>query len=609
MGAQTVSKPLPRYFALFAVALMVLSVAFVISDDAEESDAYSHGSQSSPLTSINFSFCDLGTSDLEPYYVKVGSSVTIVGDYLTDEVASAISVNILSVTSGYGLTKSNGEEDPLFGTNYYLGKVSGTISKAGTISISVRCNVDGVGGVLEGTQTLKLIAIADTTPVTSISISGSSSVTKGSTITLTATTSPTSATDRHVTWSISSGSSYASIQSTSDTTTGGKCVIKGVSAGSVTVKATAADGSGVYKTKTITVSNPSYSYYLYYDDNGGSGGPGSASKTSTSTSSTLSFTISSTEPTRSGYTFLGWSKSSTATSATYTAGDTVSVTYDDLTLYAVWQQNKQNYYAYLYYNANGGSSAPSTQSDSIYATSASGSKSFTISSTEPTRSGYQFLGWSTSSSAASASYDPGDSISVSYGSSKTLYAVWAKTYTSTLAFSANGGSGAPSSQTYTGTSTSSHTFTIPSTKPTKSGYLFLGWATSSGATTASYQPGGTISVPYDGTTTLYAVWQTAQLDITSEPATKSLKVNQSWSYTPTTNIDGCTVSVSGADWLSVSNGTISGTPTASGSYNVTVTVSKTGGYVSDSQTFVLKVYSALGFNSVPGANGMFAYAE
>lgn len=166
--------------------------------------------------------------------------------------------------------------------------------------------------------------------------------------------------------------------------------------------------------------------------------------------------------------------------------------------------------AKLNYNANNGSGAPSTQSDSYTSTSSSpsGSHSFTISSTKPTRSGYSFLGWSTSSSATTASYQPGSTISVSYGSSTTLYAVWKETtYTSTLKFDANGGTGAPSVLTHTGTSTSAHTFTIPSTVPTRSGYAFLGWATSSSATTASYQSGNTISVAYNGTTTLYAVWQ------------------------------------------------------------------------------------------------------
>ncbi len=269
----------------------------------------------------------------------------------------------------------------------------------------------------------------------------------------------------------------------------------------------------------------------------------------------------------------------------------------------------ETYHAYLYYNANGGSGAPSTQSDSIYASSASGSKSFTVSSAVPTKSGCTFLGWSESPSATSASYQPGGTISVPYGDAKTLYAVWQEdSYTSTLYYNANGGSGAPTTQTDTHTSTSAHTFPISDTQPKKSGFVFLGWSESPSATSASYQPGGTISVPYDGDKTLYAVWRTAQLDISSEPATKSLKVGQSWSYTPITDIDGCTVSVSGADWLTVSGGEISGTPTSSGSYSVTVTVSKTG-YTSDSQSFTLKVYSVLGFDSDPSAAGVFVYAE
>lgn len=82
-------------------------------------------------------------------------------------------------------------------------------------------------------------------------------------------------------------------------------------------------------------------------------------------------------------------------------------------------------------------------------------------------------------------------------------------YSYTLAYNANGGSGAPSNQTGSNTGTSpSYTFTISSTAPTRAGHEFLGWSTSSTATTASYQPGDSITVTSSGTTTLYAVWQT-----------------------------------------------------------------------------------------------------
>ncbi len=67
----------------------------------------------------------------------------------------------------------------------------------------------------------------------------------------------------------------------------------------------------------------------------------------------------------------------------------------------------------------------------------------------------------------------------------------------------------PSPDTYQETSvTTSHTFTISATRPTRTGYTFLGWAESSGAATASHQPGGTITVQKANLNkTLYAVWQ------------------------------------------------------------------------------------------------------
>ena len=83
----------------------------------------------------------------------------------------------------------------------------------------------------------------------------------------------------------------------------------------------------------------------------------------------------------------------------------------------------------------------------------------------------------------------------------------APTYkTFTLNYDANGGTGAPATQTYTASSQyeNSHTFTISSNTPTREGYEFKGWAERPNDTAATRQPGGSIVVT--GTTTLYAVW-------------------------------------------------------------------------------------------------------
>jgi len=70
----------------------------------------------------------------------------------------------------------------------------------------------------------------------------------------------------------------------------------------------------------------------------------------------------------------------------------------------------------------------------------------------------------------------------------------------TITYNANGGSGAPAAQTL-----EEGTRTLSSTTPTRSGYSFLGWSTSSSATTATYGAGATINLTAN--ITLYAVWK------------------------------------------------------------------------------------------------------
>lgn len=74
-------------------------------------------------------------------------------------------------------------------------------------------------------------------------------------------------------------------------------------------------------------------------------------------------------------------------------------------------------------------------------------------------------------------------------------------YKYTIAYNANGGNGAPSSQT----KTSGVDLTLSSTIPTRFGYTFGGWRTSSSSTSYSYLPGGTYTS--DTSRTLYAIWK------------------------------------------------------------------------------------------------------
>ena len=264
---------------------------------------------------------------------------------------------------------------------------------------------------------------------------------------------------------------------------------------------------------SVTLPTPAKKYTLSYNANNGSGAPSSQSVSvsckgwsTSSTASSASYscgssyipttnmtlyavwysngsaTISSTKPTRSGYTFLGWSTSSSASSASYSSGSSISIS-SNTTLYAVWKKNPTTSYT-VNYNANGGSVSPSsatvTAGNSV--TLPTPSKTATITYNANGGSGapssqnvsLSCSGWSTSSTASSASYSCGSSYKPT--ANTTLYAVWGK-----------------------------GTTTLSSTKPTRAGYTFLGWANDKNATSAEFQAETKVSLKDN--VTIYAIWK------------------------------------------------------------------------------------------------------
>ena len=192
--------------------------------------------------------------------------------------------------------------------------------------------------------------------------------------------------------------------------------------------------------------------------------------------------------------------------------------------------NPASYGLNLIINGNGGSAPASV---SAYKTSSSQTVTVSkdIPSTAPTRTGYTFLGYAVGSASNGVSKQPGNTMSYTFTRIPTtsttttqyldgttyvitnwncrnqaydynLYAKWqANTYT--VSYNANGGTGAPAAQT----KTYGVNLTLSSTVPTRTNYVFKGWATSSSATTAAYQAGGTYSA--NSAVTLYAVWEMA----------------------------------------------------------------------------------------------------
>lgn len=140
-------------------------------------------------------------------------------------------------------------------------------------------------------------------------------------------------------------------------------------------------------------------------------------------------------------------------------------------------------------------------------------------------SGYQIVGWSKESNANPTTWSLNKSGTTACNKGTTIYLV-AKNpnpttkYTYTLNYDANGGTGAPSADSWSTTDAAIryHSFTVKNTVPTREGYVFKGWKANDGSDTI-YTGGMTCAVSQYGndvvkngntwTRTLYAVWEEA----------------------------------------------------------------------------------------------------
>jgi uncharacterized protein YjdB len=183
---------------------------------------------------------DGGTSNIPVTGITVsgaGGSTTITTDNGTLQLSAAVSPsNATNRSVTWSLTNGTGQAT-ITSAGLVTAMVNGTVTARATAN-----DGSGVYGTLTLTITNQVI------PVMSISITGQQTIsTDNGTSQLTATVLPSNASNKSVTWTIASGSAYAAISQSGLVTATGN--------GTVTVRATANDGSGIYGTFTITISN------------------------------------------------------------------------------------------------------------------------------------------------------------------------------------------------------------------------------------------------------------------------------------------------------------------------------------------------------------------
>ena len=247
-----------------------------------------------------------------------------------------------------------------------------------------------------------------------------------------------------------------------------------------------------------------------YNANGGSGAPSSQKFLSGN-----SIKISSSKPTRVGYVFKGWGTSKTAKKVSYKSGSSYKFT-KNMTLYAIWEKcTEHNYknnggickkcgfeYTYKFTEVNGRVYVKNENGVAVYSRPYS-EKSKKVR-TEKYKKVVSIVGYCKNQKGETW-YKLHDNNWVCSSNVTRQYIV---------TYDANNGIDAPKPQKFL----SGKSVTISKTKPTLSGYIFLGWGTSKNATEVTYKSGAKYSKKSD--ITLYAVWSRNGVD----PATEIIPV-------------------------------------------------------------------------------------
>ncbi|MGB7957242.1 MAG: Ig-like domain-containing protein [Minisyncoccia bacterium] len=187
------------------------------------------------------------------------------------------------------------------------GTGAATISPSGLLGANTVGTVTVVATANDGTGVTAFESVTINPPsllVTNISVSGASSVTVGVTAQMSASVSPSTATNQTVAWSIAPGGSGAA-------SIGSGGLLAASLPGTVTVVATANDGTGVTGSEQVTINLPTYTYSTpTYTLTYTAGAHGSISGTSPQTVDQSASGTAVTAVPDVGYQFVAWNDGS-----------------------------------------------------------------------------------------------------------------------------------------------------------------------------------------------------------------------------------------------------------------------------------------------------------
>jgi uncharacterized repeat protein (TIGR02543 family) len=241
--------------------------------------------------------------------------------------------------------------------------------------------------------------------------------------------------------------------------------------------------SGAFTTDAATTLYPVWSidtYVVTFNSKDGS----AVSNGSFTTSGTVS---EPTAPTRTGFTFAGWSATDGGSAVNFPYSPNVT---QNITLFARWTANSY----VVTFNSKDGSAV----ANGSFTTGGTVSQP-----TNPVRAGYTFAGWSATDggSAVNFPYSPNVTQNI------TLFARWTAN-SITVTFNKNDGSGNTTTQSLTADSATN----LTNNSFTRTGYTFAGWSANNDGTGTQYSNGQSVTLLLS--TTIYAKWTANTLTVT-----------------------------------------------------------------------------------------------
>ena len=251
---------------------------------------------------------------------------------------------------------------------------------------------------------------------------------------------------------------------------------------------------------TNTNSSTAPSFTVTYNANGSTGGSVPVDSNTYTQGQTVTVLGNTLNLARTGYTFTGWSISSSGSGTSYIQGNTFAMGSANVVLYAKWTANPT--YT-ITYNANGatGGSVPSDTNNYEQ-----GATVTVLGNTgNLARTGYTFAGWSISSSGSGTSYIQGNTFAMG-SANVVLYAKWTSNPTYTVTYNANGATGG-SVPSDTNNYEQGATVTVLGNTGNlaKTGYTFAGWDTQADGSGTAYTQGQTFTM-VTANVVLYAKW-------------------------------------------------------------------------------------------------------